>query len=113
MVLTYEEESVLDRSLVVHGAEVVLAERQDHKLLEEAVAHHELFRGARDVAVVVEETHAGEASDLDLEGNVGGEIDCNLSLASRVSSNVLGTAEGSSEALVTDFVNHFDESACY
>ena len=40
---TYNEESVLNWCLVVHGAEVVLAERQDHQLLEEAIAHHELL----------------------------------------------------------------------
>ena len=67
---TYDEEGVLDRGLVVHGAEVVLTERQDHKLLEEAVAHHELLGGARNVAVIVEDAHASEASDLDLQGDV-------------------------------------------
>ena len=110
---TYDEEGVLDGGLVVHGAEVVLAERQDHKLLEEAVAHHELLGGARDVAVIVEDAHASEASDLDLEGDVGRQINSNLGLTGRVGPHVRGAGESSSEALVTDFVNHFYEYACY
>ena len=107
MVLTYEEESVLDRSLVVHGAEVVLAERQDHQLLEEAIAHHELLGRTRNVSVVVEDAHAGEASDLYLEGDVGREVNVDLSLACGVGTNILSATEDSTEALVPDLINHF------
>eukprot|EP00353_Schmidingerella_taraikaensis_P013931 CAMPEP_0185572314 /NCGR_PEP_ID=MMETSP0434-20130131/4270_1 /TAXON_ID=626734 ORGANISM="Favella taraikaensis, Strain Fe Narragansett Bay" /NCGR_SAMPLE_ID=MMETSP0434 /ASSEMBLY_ACC=CAM_ASM_000379 /LENGTH=221 /DNA_ID=CAMNT_0028188149 /DNA_START=247 /DNA_END=913 /DNA_ORIENTATION=- len=92
-----EEEGVLDGGLVVHGAEVVLADGQDHQLLEEAIAHHELLGGAGDVSVVVEDAHAGEASDLHLEGNVGGQIRVNHSLASGVRTHVASAGEDSAE----------------
>ena len=108
---TYDEEGVLDGGLVVHGAEVVLTERQDHKLLEEAVAHHELLGGARNVAVVVEDAHASEASDLDLQGDVIREVNSNLGLTGRIGPHICSAAESSLEALVTDFVNHFYECA--
>ena len=85
----------------------MLADRQDHKLLEETIAHHELLGGAGDVAVVVQEAHASEASDLDLESHMRGQIDSDLSLARRVSTHVTSTAESSAEALVPDLVNHF------
>ena len=50
----------------------MFTERQDHELLKEAISEHELLRGARDVAIVVQDAHACETSDLHLKGHVLG-----------------------------------------
>jgi RNase P/RNase MRP subunit p29 len=47
----------------------VLREGEDHAVLEESVAPHELLGGAVDVAVVVRQAHAGEAGDVSLESD--------------------------------------------
>ena len=103
---TYHIEGVLNGSLVVHGAEEVFTERQDHKLLEEAITEHELLGGTGDVTVVVEDAHTCETGNLDLEGDVGAEIDVDLGLLGRVGTDVVGSVEHSVEALVSNLINH-------
>lgn len=105
--VTYQEEGILDGGLVVHGAEEVFFQGEDHELLEEAVSHHELFCGARNVSIVVHDAHAGESCDLHLKGHVRSQIDIDLDFASRVGSYVSSTGESSAEALVPNLVNHF------
>ena len=55
----------------------------------------------------MENAHAGEASDLYLKGDVGRQVNVNLSLACRVSTNILSATKDSTEALVPDLINHF------
>lgn len=105
--MTYHEESVLNGGPVAHGAEEVFLEGKDHQLLKEAVSHHKLFGGARDVAIVVQNAHACEARDLHLKCHMRGQVDVDLDFASWVSAHVGGPGEGSVEALVPDLVNHF------
>ena len=90
--MTYHVEGVLDWGVVVHGAEEVFAESEDHDLLEEAISHHELLGGTRDVTVVVEDAHTGESGDLHLKGHVSSQVDLDLCLASGVSTH--GTGSG-------------------
>lgn len=104
--MTYHVVGVLDWGVVEHGAEEVLAEGQDHKLLEEAITHHELLRGARDVAVVVQNAHTSESGDLDLKGDVSGEVDFDLGLAGGVGTHVVSSRESGSERLVPNLINH-------
>lgn len=78
-------------------------ELEDHQLLQEAITHHKLLRGTRDVTVVVEESHAWETGDVHLKGNVASHVDVSLSLLSSentVSSEVV-------KASVSDFIDHF------
>ena len=107
--MTYHKVSVLDGGLVVHGAEVVLTESQDHQLLEEAVTHHELFGGTRDVPVVVEDTHTCETCDLHLQSHVLAQVNIDLGLARGVGTNICCSHEGGSETLVPNLVNHYSK----
>jgi len=75
---TYQVPVVLNRSLVVHGAEEVLAEGQNHELLKEAVTHHELLGCTRNVAVVVENAHTGVTGNVNLQSNVCGHIEVSV-----------------------------------
>lgn len=84
----------------------MLAKGQDHELLEEAITHHELLRGTGDVSIVVQNAHASESGDLDLEGDVGGEVDLNLGLAGGVGTDVVSSRESGSESLVPNLINH-------
>ena len=65
-----EEVSLFDRGSVAVRAEELVSEGQDHKLLHKFVAHHELFGGARNVPVVVHDSHSCETSNLHLESEV-------------------------------------------
>ena len=85
----------------------MFAESQDHQLLEEAIAHHELLGGTGDVPVVVQDTHACETSDLHLEGHVLAQVNVDLGFASGVGTNVCCSEEGSGESLVPNLVNHY------
>ena len=105
--ITYHVESVLDWSIVVHGAEEVFTEGEDHELLEETISHHELLSGARDVPVVVQNAHASESGDLNLEGNVRCEVDLDHRLARRVSTHVRRALESGTESLVPNLINHY------
>ena len=98
-------ETVLNWRSVVHGSEVVLLDRQDHQLLKDLVTHHKLFARARDISVVVQDSHASVTSDLHLHCNVASEISMNLSLFGRMHSRVEGSS-GIVEALVPDLINH-------
>ena len=112
---TYHEEGVLDGCLVHDGAEEVFTERQDHELLKEAVAEHELLGGTRDVAVVVEDTHACVTRDLHLESDVLAEVDA-LDLGLLGSVGTVGghaSAPEGLEALVSNLINHFIDNANY
>jgi len=75
-------------------------------LLEEAVAHHELLGSATDVAVVVQNAHASEPGNVDLESNVLGHVNVNVGFLRGVGTRGLGSAEVI-EAFVSDFINHF------
>ena len=103
---TYEEEGVLDGRAVVHGAEEVLLQGEDHQLLEEAVAHHELLGRARDVAVVVQHAHARETAHLHLERHVRGLVNVDHRLAGRVRARGHVGLEHRLERLVPDLVDH-------
>ena len=105
VLITYEEEGVLNGGLVVHRSEIVLFNLQDHKLFKEPVAHHELLGGTRDVSVVVEDSHTSVSRDLDLKGQVSLHSNIDVGLSGRENTNTIGTGEVI-EALVSDFVNH-------
>jgi len=79
---------------------------EDHKLLEEAISHHELLAGTANVTVVVEETHAGETGDVNLKGYVSLNVEGNLSLLGGVSTHGLAWVKDV-EGLVPDFINHY------
>ena len=85
----------------------MLTDSQDHKLFEEAISHHELLGGTRDVPIVVENAHTSESSDLHLKGDVGAKITVDHGLLGRVDTTVVGHVPGGSEALVPNLVNHF------
>ena len=105
--MTYHEISVLDGGLVHHGAEEVFSERQDHELLEEAISEHKLLRGTRDVAIVVQDAHTCETSNLHLKSHVLAQIDVDLGLFRRVGSHVVCThLPDGPEALVSNLIDH-------
>ena len=105
--LTYHEVGVLDGSLVHHRAEEVFTDRQDHELLKEAISEHKLLRGARDITVVVQNTHARETSNLYLKGHVLAQIDVDLSLFCGEGSRIVCTLlPDGLEALVSNLINH-------
>ena len=83
----------------------MLLDRQDHQLLEDLVAHHELLASARDVSVVVQNSHAGIASDLHLHSNVASEISMDLSLLGGMNSRVKGCSRVV-KTLVSDLIDH-------
>lgn len=72
-----EEVSLFDGGAVAVGAEELVSEGQDHKLLHKFVAHHKLLGGARNVPVVVHDSHSRETSDLHLESEVVLHVDVN------------------------------------
>ena len=86
----------------------MLTESQDHKLFEEAVTHHKLLGGTRDVPIVVEDAHTSESSDLHLKSDVGAEVAVHHGLLGRVDTTVVGHAPGCSKALVPNLVNHYE-----
>ena len=98
-------EAVLNRGPVIHRSEVVFLDGENHKLLEDLVAHHELFAGAGDVSVVVQNSHAGIASDLHLHSNVASEISMDLSLLCGMNSRVKGCSRVV-KTLVSDLIDH-------
>ena len=63
---------------------------QDHNPLKEFVTHHELFGGTRDVPVVVEDSHAGIASDVSLEDHMVSQIDICLCFLRGPNSEAFG-----------------------
>jgi len=105
---TYDEEGVLNVSGVVHGAEEMCFQLEDHKLFEELVSEEELLGGTGDVSVVVEDTHARVTSKVDLEGHVLGHIEIHVSLVRGVGTHGSSSREVV-EALVSDFIDHFDD----
>ena len=98
-------EAVFNRGAVVHGSEVVLFDRQDHKLLEDLVAHQELFGRTRDVTVVVQDSHASETGDLHLDSDVAGQVSLDLGLFRGVHTGVKGSSRVV-ETLVPDLEYH-------
>jgi len=62
-------------------------------LLEEAIAHHELLCSATDVAVVVQNAHASEPGNVDLQSNVLGHVHINVGFLCWVGTHCLGSAE--------------------
>jgi hypothetical protein len=98
-------ETVFDRGSVVHRSEVVLLDCQDHQLLKDLVSHHKLFASARNVSVVVQNSHACESGDLNLHSDVTGQISVDLSLFGGMDSGVEGSS-GVVETLVPDFIDH-------
>ena len=100
-----EVETVLDGRSVVHRSEVVLLDRQDHQLLQDLVAHHELLGRTRDVSVVVKDSQAGETGDQHLNCDVSGQVSEDLSLLSGVHTGVKGRCSVV-ETLVPDLENH-------
>ena len=85
----------------------MFTERQDHELLEEAVSEHKLLSGTRDVTVVVQDAHARETRDLNLQRDVSAEIDVDLSLLCGVSTSVVSSSlPDGREALVSNLINH-------
>ena len=86
----------------------MLTESQDHQLLKEAISHHELLGGTRDVSVVVQDAHACESGDLHLEGDVLAQVWVSHGLLCGVDAMVSSAHERSSEALVPNLVNHTD-----
>ena len=84
----------------------MFTEVENHDGLEEAISHHELLRGTRDVAVVMEDAHASETGDVDLESDVIAETDVDAGLVGGESTH--GQIRGEVvECLVSDFINHF------
>ena len=83
----------------------MLLELQYHQLLQEPVAHEELFSGARNVAVVVHDTHSCETSNLNLNGDVLVHVGIEVSLLGWERSHT-GSSLPIDEALVSDFINH-------
>ena len=85
----------------------MLAERQDHELLEEAISHHELLGGTADVAVVVKDAHACETTDLNLKGHVLAQIGVGLSLLGGEGTSVVRAhLPDRGEALVSNLIDH-------
>ena len=84
---TYQVPVVLNRSLIVHGAEEVVAERQNHELFKEAITHHELFSGTGNVAVVVKNTHAGVSGNVHLESDVCAHVEISVDRLGRVNAH--------------------------
>ena len=80
-------------------------DRQDHQLLEDLVAHHELLASARDVSVVVQNSHAGVTCYLDLNSDVASQIGVNLCFLGGMYSGV-ESSYGIVKALVPDLINH-------
>ena len=83
----------------------MFSQLQDHQLFEEAVAHHELLGGARNVPVVVQDPHACETGNVHLDCDVASHVDVSLCFTSWVSTDSLGSAPVV-KALVSNFVNH-------
>ena len=83
----------------------MLFKGQNHKLLKDFISHKELLGSSGDVSVVVEDSHACESSDVDLDGNVSSQISMNLGFLGWVNSWI---ESGSCiiEALVSDFIDH-------
>ena len=105
--MTYHEIGVLNGCLVVHWTEEVFTERQDHELLEEAITEHELLCGTRDVPIVVQNAHASETSDLNLQGDVSAQIHVHLRLfCSECTSVVRSSLPDRCKALVSNLINH-------
>ena len=102
---TAQIETVLNGRSVIHGSEVVFLDSKDHQLFENLISHHKLFACARDISVVVQDSHAGVASDLHLNGNITGEISMDLCFLRGMHSRV---KSGGSvvKALVPDLINH-------
>ena len=84
----------------------MFTEVENHDGLEEAITHHELLCGTRDVAVVVENAHSSETSDVNLESDVIAETDVDAGLVGGESthSQIRGEVV---ECLVSDFINNF------
>ena len=103
---TYNHEGLLDWSLVAHWSEELVAERQNHQLLEETVSVEELLGGSGDVSVVVENSHSVVTGDLGLDGDVVAEIEVHLS-GCHLENTSSGTGgESLGEALVSNLIDH-------
>ena len=105
--ITYEEEGVLNGGLVVHRSEIVLFDLQDHKLFKELITHKELLGGTWDVSVVVEDSHTGISSNLNLKSQVSLHGDVDIGLLGREDTDAIGTSEVI-EAFVSEFINHLN-----
>lgn len=89
----------------MEGSEVLLLQCQNHKLLEQFVAHQELLASPRDVSVVVEDPHATVSCDVHLQGHEPGQVQVDLGLLGRVHSWIQ-SGRKVIEALVSDFIDH-------
>ena len=65
----------------------MLPEAKNHDLFEVFVAHHELLGGAGNVAIVVENAHAGVSGDVHLESDVGSHIEVGVDSLGRIDTH--------------------------
>jgi hypothetical protein len=91
--------------LIVHWSEEMMLQVKNANLFKESISHKELLGGSRDVSVTMLDSHGGESSLLNLEGNSLGQIHINLSLLLWMDSWVHSSSEDV-EALVSSFVDH-------
>ena len=89
----------------MHWSKEVFPNGQNHNFFQETISHHELLGGARDVSVVVKNSHGRVASDVGLKDDVRSQVDIDLCLLGWEGSDRLGSTKVI-EALVSDFVYH-------
>ena len=103
---TYDVERVFNWRLVVHGSEEVVLDRKDDNLLEQFVAHQELFCRPRDISVTMFDSHTGESRLLHLESHQPGQVHANLGFLSWVDTWVCCRSPDI-ESLIANLVDHF------
>ena len=101
-----EEVSLFDGGSVAVRAEELVSEGQDHKLLHKFVTHHELFGGARNIPVVVHDSHSCETSDLHLESEVVLHVDVDGRLFGAERAGWVRSLKVLRETLVSNLVDH-------
>lgn len=83
----------------------MLLYRQYHQLLQDLIAHEELLGRSRNVSVVVQDAETCETGNLDLHGDVTGQVRVDLSLLGWVDTRVQGRCRVI-ETLVPDLEYH-------
>ena len=86
----------------------MVSQLEDHQLLEEAVAHHKLLAGTRNVSVVMQQSHTSEARDVHLQGHVSLDVEGSLSLPRWVGTRGHLRVKDV-EGLVPNFINHYQK----